>query len=352
MKRVLLIQEKITHYRVPVFNELANRVDLTVLYSSGELPEGVRFKVVHVPLVQLKKVLFYKKSLRSLAKNFDAVIAPLEFTNLAIMALPLKPRAFKVIYWTIGVPASYNVPYDGKSSYDHRYIRQINRSDACVFYTSYPVEKYAKLGVKKEKLFVANNTVQVLPYDENVSRDDIIFVGSLYKQKRIFELLDSYKAAYHENQAIPNLSIIGDGDEYNAINEWTTDNDLKDKVFLKGAIYDEETLSKLFTTAIACISPGQAGLTVLKAMGYGVPFITTKDAITGGEIFNIKDKKNGLILDAYPEIKDVILDTLNNKEKFIEMGKNAKSFYEKNRQVGMMADGFEQAINFVCNIDK
>ena len=348
MKKVLLVQKKISSTRTPVFSALADRVDLTVLYSEGEPPKGIKFKAVQVPLFRLKKISFYKKSLRSLAKRFDAVIAPLEFTNLSIMALPLKPRAFKVIYWTIGVPASYNVPYDGKSSYDHRYTRQINRSDACVFYTSYPVEKYAKLGIEKEKLFVANNTVQVLPYDENVNREDIIFVGTLYRQKKIFELLDNYKAAYHENKAIPNLIIVGDGDEYDAINEWLTDNDLKDKVFLKGAIYDEETLSKLFTTAIACISPGQAGLTVLKAMGYGVPFITTKNAITGGEIFNIKNEENGLLLDSYSEIKGVILDTLKNKEKFIEMGKNAKAFYEKNRQVGMMAGGFEQAVNFVC----
>lgn len=352
MKKVLLVQKKISSTRTPVFSALADRVDLTVLYSEGEPPKGIKFKAVQVPLVRLKKISFYKKSLRSLAKRFDAVIAPLEFTNLSIMGLPLKPRAFKVIYWTIGVPASYDVPYDSRSSYDHRYTRQINRSDACVFYTSYPVEKYAKLGVKKEKLFVANNTVQVLPYDENVSRDNIIFVGSLYKQKRIFELLDNYKAAYDERREIPNLIIVGDGDEYAAVNQWITDNGLKDKVLLKGAIYDEEILLKLFTAAIVCISPGQAGLTVLKAMGYGVPFITTKDAITGGEIFNIKNRENGLILDTYPEIKDVILDTLLNKEKFVEMGKNAKSFYEKNRQVGMMTDGFEQAINFVCNIDK
>lgn len=348
MKKVLLIQGRIPHYRVPVFNELAERVDLTLLFSNGDLPEGIKFKTVHVPVVRLKKISFYKKNLRSLAQGYDTVIAPLKAFDLSIRFLPVKPRSYKVIYWSIGVPASYDVPYDGKSSADNRYLKQIDHSDASLFYSSYPVEKYTKLGVKKEKLFVANNTVQVLAYDEDVSREDIIFVGSLYRQKRIFELLENYKEAYEERPEIPNLIIVGEGDEYAAVSQWITDNALKDKVFLKGGIYDEEVLLKLFTSAIACISPGQAGLTVLKAMGYGVPFVTTKNAVTGGELFNIENGVNGIVLESFEGMKDVILDISGNREKFLGMGKNAKVYYEKNRQVSMMADGFEQAINFVC----
>ena len=348
MKRVLLVQGRITHYRVPVFNELAKRVDLTVLYSTGDEPENIDFKVIKIPIVQFSKIFIFRKSLRGLAKKFDAVIAPLEFNNISIMALPLKPRAFKVIYWSIGVPASYDVPYDSISGYDRKYIKQINRSDACIFYSTYPVEKYAKLGIGTDKMFVANNTVQVLPYDEKTRREDIIFLGSLYRQKKIFELLDNYKSAFCERQDIPDLIVVGDGDEYAAIKEWIKESKLEEKIFLKGAVYDEMELSKLCVSAIACISPGQAGLTVLKVMGYGVPFITTKDAVTGGELFNIKNGENGIILETYDEIKDVILETAENKEKYIQMGNLARRFYEKNRQVGMMVDGFEKAFNFVC----
>ena len=50
MKKVLLIQGIIPHYRVPIFNELAKNVDLTVVYSDGDLPNNVGFKTLHIPV--------------------------------------------------------------------------------------------------------------------------------------------------------------------------------------------------------------------------------------------------------------------------------------------------------------
>jgi glycosyltransferase involved in cell wall biosynthesis len=210
------------------------------------------------------------------------------------------------------------------------------------------VEKYAKMGISRDKLFVANNTVEVLPTNEYKEKNTIVFVGSLYKQKRIFELLENYKAAYTERQDIPELIVIGDGDQRSAVEAWIAENKLSAKIRLTGGIYDEQVLSAYFASAIACISPGQAGLTVLKSMGYGVPFVTTKDAVTGGEIFNINNNINGLVLDNYNEMKSVILETLTNRDRFIAMGQAAGDFYEENRQIGMMVDGFEKAINYVC----
>jgi len=334
---------------MPVFEELAKRVDLTVLYSNGDLPANIGFKVIKMPTAHILKYSWYKGSLCGLAKGFDAVLAPLDFSNLSLIYLSKTPRPFKTIYWSIGVPASYKVPYDTKSSYDSKFLRQIKRSDAVVFYCSYPVEKYAKMGISRDKLFVANNTVEVLPTSEHKEKNTIIFLGSLYKQKRIFDLLENYKAAYTERQDIPELIVIGEGDQRSAVEKWIAENGLSAKIRLTGGIYDEACLSAYFASAIACISPGQAGLTVLKSMGYGVPFVTTKDAVTGGEIFNITDNVNGLVLDNYNEMKSVILETLTNRDRFITMGQAAREFYEENRQIGMMVDGFEQAINFVFN---
>ena len=113
------------------------------------------------------------------------------------------------------------------------------------------------------------------------------------------------------------------------------------------SIYDNKEKAKYFARSYACISPLQAGLSVLESMGYGVPFITIKDAITGGEVFNIHNGVDGITMDSIEELKDVIADVFNNKQKFLDYGLNAKAFYNQYRKPEDMADGLWNAIQYV-----
>lgn len=344
-KKVLLIQEKIMNYRVPVFNELAKNVDLTVLYSSGEKPKDVNFKTICIPT---RKMIFriHTKNIYSLAQKYDIVICMADFSYIYFKLLYKLPHKYKLIFWGIGVSASYNMRYDQDSQVAQIIFNILKKADAMVFYCSYPVDKYSKMGIEREKLFVANNTVLIKDIEEK-EKNSIIFIGTLYKQKKINYLLDGYLNAFKKNSDIYNLKIIGDGDEYENIQKWITDNSLENKVELLGSIYDEGVLAEHFSEALLCFSPDQAGLSVLKSMGYGVPFVTHKNAITGGEIFNINDGVNGILMDDFNQIENIILDSMENKEKYIEMGRKAKEHYKANRTVDKMVSGFIDAINYV-----
>lgn len=129
------------------------------------------------------------------------------------------------------------------------------------------------------------------------------------------------------------------------------DKGIQRKVHFLGSIYDEDRLSELFADAIVCISPNQAGLSVLKSMGYGVPFVTSVDSITGGERFNIRDKENGILFHTEEELKKTILDIHQNPVKYIEMGRKAKEFYDAHRKPEMMVNGFVNAIEYVLQIE-
>jgi glycosyltransferase involved in cell wall biosynthesis len=146
---------------------------------------------------------------------------------------------------------------------------------------------------------------------------------------------------------VPKLVVIGDGEESSAIKKWVKDRDLQDKVVLTGAIYNEEKLSRYFTHAIMCISPDQAGLAVLQSFGYGTPFVTHKDAITGGERLNIKNNETGILLDSFDQMTNIICDSSRNRDFYIEMGRKAKQFYDNNRTIPHMVNGFLNAITFV-----
>lgn len=346
-KKVLIIQSLIPHYRIPIFNELSQWVDLTVIYDKGSAPVGVDFNVVKVDICHIRHVpKIHKRNIVRLAKKFDVVISMLDGSFLTTHLLCYFRGKTKLILWGIGVAAGYNTRYDSSQETAYGYLKLINRSDAALFYSNYPIEKYKGLGVEETKLFVANNTVKVLAA-ENRERKYILFVGSLYKAKKIFELLNCYKSAFQLCTDIPKLVIIGDGDDGEAVRQWVLDNSLDEQIELPGAIYDEPELARYFSSAVMCVSPDQAGLTVLQAFGYGVPFVTHKDAITGGERLNIKNEENGILVESFDELTAVICDCAQNQEKYIKMGENAKRYYEENRTVSHMVSGFLDAIKFV-----
>lgn len=347
-RKVLIIQDIIPHYRVPVFNELARYVDLTVVYSDGKAPENVQFQPVRLEQTKVLKLFRYHKKSYAMAKTFDAVITMLDGSCFTTKLLCNTAIRKKTILWGIGVAAGYNIRYDSCSRTAQSVKKMIQKVAAAVFYSSYPVEKYSQMGISPEKLFVANNTVSVLPI-EVCLRDTILFVGTLYRAKKIFELLENYKNAYDKNQNLYNLVIVGDGEEYGTVREWIKENGLEKKVQLTGSIFDDEILKTYFSKAIMCVSPDQAGLSVLKSMGYGVPFVCHKDAITGGERFNIEDGVNGLLFDGFECLEKIFLDSIQNKGKYLLMGEKAKSYYLQNRTIPQMVEGFRQAVQFCCD---
>lgn len=346
-KRVLIIQSQIPHYRIPIFNELSKTLDLTVVYDKGDVPADTKFDTKKIELKHIKRIpKIHKKNILRMAKKYDVVISMLDGSYMTTHLLCYFRRKTKLILWGIGVAASYKVRYDASQEEADGFRRLIQKADAALFYSQYPVDKYAQMGVPVEKMFVANNTVQVLPA-ENTEKEHILFVGSLYKAKKIFELLKCYEKACESTPTVPKLVIVGDGEDGYDVRRWIAEKGMEDKILLTGAIYDEAKIAELFSRAIVCISPDQAGLTVLQSFGYGVPFVTHKNAITGGERHNIVNGTNGVLLDSFDEMTTVLRECAENAEEYLTMGRNAKTFYEENRTVKHMVNGFLDAIAYV-----
>lgn len=351
-KKVLILYNKLFHYRIPIFNLLASKYDLTVSYSyntSEYVIAQCNFKTIFIPIFRFWKVTIHKKNILRLAKGYDVVIAYGDTAWLSFSSLALLRRNFKLFFWTIGAPASYNRRY-GEANRLHYLITDFfdKRADGLIVYSDRPVKMFKERGITSIPFFRAHNTVKVRKIElNNTLKNKILFIGTLYMEKGLEILLDSYLEAYKVSRSIPELLIIGGGDQYDSVNKWIDCKNLSDKIKLLGPIYSEEEKSNLFSQAIACISPLQAGLSVLESMGYGVPFITMKDAITGGEAFNIVHEKNGLRLDDVEQFKEVIIDISNNRCKYLEFGKNAYEYYWEYRKPEDMVQGLIDAIENV-----
>ena len=346
---VLVLYNRVWHYRVPIFNLLNERVNLDVAFTDGEPSQFGKFKQRKLKKLQVGKFVFIKDNLTKLCSNYDAVVIIGQIAWLNYSLLPFsKNRSFKVIIWSIGVSASYTKRFDQIKRYDWLRNFFYRRADALIFYSDYPIKKYLNKGFKRDKLFVANNTVAVTKHILNQnkqSKKSILFIGTLYKAKGIRELIKAFHNALKTIKTERILEIIGDGPDFDYIKKYVDDNHLSGRIILHGAIFEESIKKEIFQRSIAVISPYQAGLGVLESFAYGVPFVTYNNSFTGGERFNIIDHYNGLLYDpSKMGLLQVFIEILSDKFDFTTMGNNAYKYYWENRTPEQMANILYKAI--------
>ena len=344
--KVLLLQDTLMPYRIPIYKMIGEQCDLTVGFIRKKNIIALNpLKTKQLDCIKIGR-FFWIKSFYQLCNKFDIIIVLPHFQVLSYILINFVPRKFKIITWSMGVRASYKKPYSltpEKNILFRIYFWIQKKADACIFYTKQPIPMWKSLGLDEKKCFVAHNTVKIADYDSSSKeKDSLLFVGTLYKQKKIDELIDAYLEAKDDQEFFPILRIVGSGDDLERVQNKYKSNSIE---FL-GAIFDETELAVLFSKAYACISPGQAGLSVLKSMGYGVPFITRYNAITGGEIFNIKNNENGFLYNTKEELISLLKDINNHPDKYIRAGVAAKEYYKTNASPQKMVSGVIDAINY------
>jgi len=347
----LLIVGYMPHYRITLFNELSKKYDLTVLYveDADDIVPEIEYKVKPWSVVRIKKFLIHQRGFFDYCKKFDVVIASGDIHWLSCCCLSLIKRRFKLIYWSIGVSADRNKPgFDTRDKWTWVKDFFSKKADALLYYSEYPIIKNKQRGYDENKMFVANNTIDVLPVNRyNRNKTSLLFIGTLYKTKGIITLLEAYKEVNLEKYNLPDIEIIGGGPEFEFLNGWIIKNNLRKKIHLRGAVFDKREKLKYFDKSLACISPKQAGLSVLECMGYGVPFITEYDSITGGERFNIVHGVNGMYITEDNTLKDILIDISTFPDKYIDMGYQAYNYYINNRTINHMVNDIENCVNFV-----
>ena len=350
MSKILILQESLMPYRVPIYKRIMKEHDLTVGYfylNNATRTDGLL--TLHLKHYTIGGFTF-SPGLKQLCSQYDIVITIPNLKIFDFCFLIFRKRCYKVITWSIGVRSSYKRHYTLTPKHNIPFFLSkliFRKADANIFYTNRPIDLWAKQGIDRHKLFVANNTVEIYegrPQEQDVNKkDSILFIGSLYKQKRIDELIDSYLLVANKMQDFFILNIIGGGDELESL----TQKYQYPNIHFLGPIFDEKQLSHFFSQAILCVSPGQAGLSVLKSMGYGVPFVTNKNAITGGEIFNIENNVNGFLYSTNQELIGIFEDLAFNPAKYLEAGRKAREYYTKFATPEIMTKGVLDAIRYV-----
>ena len=347
-KNILLLQGLIPDYREPIFNLLAEKYNLTIGYTLHTSEKKPKFKSYKVSHYKFKNIFLPTYEFLKSLLNYDLIIIMPDLHYFNYCIVPFLPIKSKVVSFSIGFRASYKNLYDvnrEKKFLDFVFLQILKKCDANIFYYKYPLDFWGNL-LARENIYFANNTIEVLDIIPNkAKKKSIVFLGSLIEGKGILELINAYKTALIKNDnVIPPLKIVGEGPLLNKIIDFIKKNQLTSRVFILGGIYEEEDLKNLFEESIYCISPNQAGLSVLKSFGYGVPFITKTNAITGGERLNILNGYNGILFESFDDLVDIIRHTQENVDYFYKMGLRAKKYYNENTTLSIMKEGFVNAI--------
>ena len=115
--KVIILYNQLFHYRIPVWNCLAEKCDLTVTYSQGDgkIPEGMecKFKIMHLPAYTLMhRAHIQKANIRKLVKNYDAIIAYGDITWL--------PQKVRLTYLHSVTTLTWNPVFDFLLRFRHQ----------------------------------------------------------------------------------------------------------------------------------------------------------------------------------------------------------------------------------------
>lgn len=349
MKKLLILQNEISSYNVSTYNEISKSYDLTLGFiTKDKSSQECLFKKHHFKTFSLGPFTFVK-GIRSFCQGFDVVCILPNLRIPSYCIIPFLPHKYRVVSWSIGFRCSYEHPYipERKHVFSDKVFQKIlSKCNANIFYMEKSKNFWKGTSLNLDNVFIAPNTTDVIDVELNAdSKRDFLFVGSLYRGKGLDLLLETFNSFKKSKQSNIKLVIVGGGEMAEELKKYVHENDLSRSVVFTGPIYKEEELSKYFLSSLLCFSPTQAGLSVPKSMGYGVPFVTRKDAITGGELYHITDGVNGVLYSSNEQLLGIMIDACNNREKYVEMGRNARDYYYSNATVKHMADGAMSAFN-------
>ncbi|MHB1105220.1 MAG: glycosyltransferase family 4 protein [Lutibacter sp.] len=342
-KDILILYNFILHYRIPFFNVLSQYYNVTVLHSGKEcVGSDDKFTEIIVPVKKMGPFYFQKGVLAEVNKEkYDIIIALFDIAWVnTIISIYVHNKKAKFILWGAWIT---------KSNIANRIrIFFTKKAHSNVFYTNEARLAFIKKDISKEKLYVANNTFDVglrIRSYENPVKNSILFVGSLDKRKQNDVLLKSFSEILDEIPSNIMLTIIGDGVERDYLMEISHELKIEGRVNFTGKINDTNTLMNYYKNAIVSVSFGQAGLSVLQSLGYGVPFLTKRNAISGGEKTNIRNNYNGIFCDDDSNSLAENLKFLCNDIKYARtLGENAFNYYSDFCTINNMVQGFKDAI--------
>jgi L-malate glycosyltransferase len=365
-RRVLIIQRRMTEYRVPLFEALrarlaASGVTLQVAYGriteaeetrddAGVLPWGIQSSC-HYPFPGSSN-LVWQHIPGHLMREQDLIIVPHENILLLNYLLLFRHRWLKrtrLAFWGHGANFQSLAPNGLRERLKAWTARQ---ADWWFAYTSLSVERLAAHGFPVRRISCLNNSIDtshLRQWRAQVSEGErrallaalglqggrlAVFLGSLSTGKR---LKFTFGVAEHLRRLFADfeLLIVGDGPQRDSVQEFAATRPWCRWV---GARHGREKALYL-SLARVMLNPGLVGLNLIDSFALGIPLLTTDCGIHSPEIAYLDSGKNGLMTPDEPKaFADAAAWLLADDQACRQMGENCRRDAEKFSIENMVAN--------------
>lgn len=299
-RKVAVLQRRLTHYRVPFFEQLraqllASNVELQVWH--GEPTDQHRRRkdggVLHWS-IPLKTRYFFGSQvcwqpLPKELKDADLVICPQETGLLLAHRLLLGRRIGRFAFWGHG--RNFQASPLRLAEFIKRW--QAPKADWWFAYTVRSKEHLVKIGVAPSMLTVVNNSIGDSASIRACRRDDkikrAVFIGTLYKDKHLGFLIRACDEVFRRLKNFE-LVIVGAGPEMDKVLAQSASRPwMRVLGPLTGAAKDE-----VLCNSDVMVCPGLVGLNIVDAFHAGLPMLTTRAQFHSPEIAYLEEGINGM----------------------------------------------------------
>lgn len=273
-RKVLIIADKPSHYRVDLYNMLAERLKSNITFyfimdprfSERNIISVFDGELFHANSIFLNEQNKWKRTVYFINEIIrikpDIVINIGLSLRMIFLALYVKLLRKKLVIWWSGTKESEKNISLIKSCY-RKFISQY--VDGAILYSEFAKEYILGINRKLKNLLVlGNNTLDSARYFDNVSlarrgklpvrnnKVNILTVGFLIKRKNVITLLKAYKKVRQKIVDVK-LTIVGKGPELDNLKEYSRENNIQDVNFKEFVPYHE--LPKYYAIADIYVHP-------------------------------------------------------------------------------------------------
>ena len=368
--KVTVLQYRLLHYRVTLFEELKNRcqakgIDFNLVHGQASATERIKKDEGYISWADRVNNKFLRvggkdiiwQPLPQHLRDSDLLIVMQENRILSNYPLLLKGCLGKrrIAYWGHGVNFQSAAPKGLREKWKQIWLTKV---DWWFAYTDVTVQLLLEAGFPRDRIACLNNAMDTKGFRKDLDSvpqqllDSIIrkcelnensqtglFCGSLYPDKKLGFLIS---AADLIHAKIPEfkLIVIGDGPSAKEIQEAFKGRSWTHWVGVKRGIEK----AAYFRMAKVMLNPGLIGLHILDAFCAGLPVFSTTNAKHSPEIAYLKNGVNGfLINDTVADYADAVIMLLRDPVHCNAVSQAARSDGEK-YSVENMAENFVNGI--------
>lgn len=346
--KVLLISNKLYHYRIEVYNYFRNEflkqnIDFEVLVDEAqECNVQIRF-----PLhIQDRTYASYKKRIHQIGPEIVIFFLHLKDTAIFPLFWYCRRKGIRTIYWGHGI--NLWKPENTFKNYFFRYFHK--KSDAIILYSPDQL-KYIDPRFHS-KTHIALNTINFHSFPSiKASKSElrkkyglnfktiVLFCGRVTPGKQLDILVDIFARS---NDPWLGLLIVGGG----LSGELKAKVDSHDNMVYLGAVYDPLPVNELHKLSDLCCIPGKCGLSINLAMYWSLPVLTT-DVNHAPEIYYLKNGVNGFIASDRDNLAKKITLLANDKRLCQRFSEDARKIITEEGDISNMFNGFKEAVEYV-----